>query len=263
MDLELEGARAVVTGGSKGIGHAVVRALVREGASVCSISRSETWPSSPTPYSASDRTGSVVQIAADLNGSGGTTEAFERSIDVLGGVDIVVNCTGSSPAVDPIEGDDSAFLEAMSFKYMSYVRMTRLGAKHMLGQGTGGRIVNIVGAAGIQPIAVHLPGGAANAAILLFSKGFARVVAPHGIVVNCINPGPVLTPRLERLYEAIAESESITADEAREHTLRDVPRGKAAAVEEIADLALFLASPRSNNVIGAHINTDGGWIGSL
>jgi 3-oxoacyl-[acyl-carrier protein] reductase len=262
MDLGLTGRRALVTGASYGIGRAIASGLAAEGCDVAALARSrdklDGLAEELRPHGRA-----VVPVAGDLRSAEGVDRAYAEATAALGGIDILVNCTGATPDADPLAGPDEAFVDAMAFKYMSYVRMCRLSAATMTAQGTGGRIVNVVGIGGLQPMPVHLPGGAANAAVLLFTKGFGRVVARDGVLVNAVNPGPVASERLDGIYAAMAAAEGTTADEARRRMVSSVPVGREARAEEVADLVTFLVSDRCRYIAGQYINIDGGLTASI
>jgi NAD(P)-dependent dehydrogenase (short-subunit alcohol dehydrogenase family) len=262
MDLGLAGRRALVTGASYGIGRAIATGLASEGCSLAVLARSRDKLDGLAEELRQHGV-AVTPVAGDLSTAEGVDRAYATATGVLGGVDILVNCTGATPDADPVSGPDEAFVDAMAFKYMSYVRMSRLSAATMAAQGSGGRIVNVVGIGGLQPMPIHLPGGAANAALLLFTKGFGRAVARDGILVNAVNPGPVATERLDHLYAAMAAAEGTTPDEARRKMVSGVPVGREAAPEEIADLVTFLVSDRCRYVAGQYINIDGGLTASI
>lgn len=262
MDLELAGKRALVSGGSGGIGRAIVQLLAREGCVVAAVARTESKLRRLEAELTEEGT-KILAIPADLSSAEAAEAVYGDVVGKLGGIDILVNCTGATPDVDPLTGPDSAFVDAMSFKYMTYVRLARMAAETMIEQKTGGRIVNVVGVGGLRPMDVHLAGGAANAALMLFTKGFGRVVAAHGILMNAVNPGPVATERLQHLYATMADSTGATVAQARERLVSSVPLGREAAPEEVADLVGFLVSNRSSYIAGQYINIDGGLTDSV
>jgi 3-oxoacyl-[acyl-carrier protein] reductase len=132
----------------------------------------------------------------------------------------------------------------------------------MIRQG-GGRIVNVIGNSGKQPIATMLPGGAANAALLAITKGVADSVARHNIVVNAVNPGPIRTDRWDGLMERLGRDLGIPAPEYEKHFVQDIPAGRVGRPEEIADIIVFLASERAAYLTGTSITADGGMTRSM
>lgn len=183
MDLQLSGRTAVVTGASKGIGLACVEALAREGAKVVGLSRD------PANLAAAQQElagrGVTFEVeAVDLTDPDATAAVFER----LGAVDILVNCAGAARRTPPAELDSKALHAAMEAKYFTYMHATEAVIRGMAERG-GGAIVNVVGQGGRAANPLHIGGGAANAALMLASVGYAKAYADRGVRVNVINPG--------------------------------------------------------------------------
>jgi NAD(P)-dependent dehydrogenase (short-subunit alcohol dehydrogenase family) len=123
-------------------------------------------------------------------------------------------------------------------------------------RGTGA-IVNVIGAGGKTPSPYHLPGGAANAALMLISAGLAAAYGPRGVRVNAVNPGATLTDRLQSGMEVAARLNRISVEQALQKATADVPLGRLAKPEEIANVVVFLASPAASYVTGAIVSMDG------
>jgi NAD(P)-dependent dehydrogenase (short-subunit alcohol dehydrogenase family) len=173
-----------------------------------------------------------------------------------------VNNAGASRFGDPLEIDAEAFEEAMALKYFGYVNCARVVAKYMINQKWG-RIINLVGSGGRQAIPVHLPGGASNAALRLFTKGFALRLAPLGVLVNAVSPGAVSTERMIRLVQSVADKEGISYERAENEFFKDYPVGRAATPEEVAAVVLFLVSKHASCFVGSNIEMDGGSLDTI
>jgi NAD(P)-dependent dehydrogenase (short-subunit alcohol dehydrogenase family) len=258
MDLGLGGQRALVTGGSDGIGRVIARTLGAEGVHVALCGR-DAGKLDAAAGEVEAAGGKAITIQADLRDRAQIERMVADAVAGLGGVDILVNCAGAARRVDPLTGDDDAFVEAMELKYLSYVRSARTVAALMVEQGHG-RIVSVIGAGGVQPMPVHLAGGAANAALILFTKGFGRVLAPMGVLVNAVNPGPVRTARSWAHYEAMAQRDGTTVEQSRTKMLSGTSIGREAEPEEVADLVTFLCSARCSYLVGETVNIDGGLV---
>jgi NAD(P)-dependent dehydrogenase (short-subunit alcohol dehydrogenase family) len=257
MDLGLRDKIAMVSGASKGIGRAVAGALAEEGAHLAIAARSADRLEAEAAE-LGQRTGvRVVAVPADLSRAEGAQTFTRRTIETYGRVDILVNCAGSSQGGVFWEIPDEVWLDSWELKLLGYVRLMREVVPHMMRQG-GGRIVNVVGNSGKQPLPTILPGASANAALLTITKGLADAVAGHGIAVNAINPGPTSTERHRHLMERLGLVAGKTAAQFEADLVRDIPMARVARPEEIADLALFLASHRSGPVTGVSITADGG-----
>jgi NAD(P)-dependent dehydrogenase (short-subunit alcohol dehydrogenase family) len=144
----------------------------------------------------------------------------------------------------------------MQAKYFSYIHMIDPVVKRMAQRGRG-CIVNVVGNGGKVASPIHLPGGAANAALMLVTAGLAAAYAPQGIRVNAVNPGLTLTDRLQEGLAADARLQGIGADEARQRAVSRIPLGRMAEPEEIARVVLFLASEAASYVTGVNMSLDG------
>lgn len=257
MDLKLQGKRAVVTGASEGIGLAVGELLAEEGVSVALVARrrdvlEERCASISDRYSVN-----CYPVAADLSSLEGCETAMAECLDALGGLDVLVNNVGSSMFAGFEDLPDDRWIPDIELKLMSYVRMTRL-ALPALRDANGGRIVNVAGNSGKQPLPYHMSGAAANAAVLNFTTSLALQVASDGIHVIAINPGPVATARFNKQVRRVSEDEEITEDEARERFDESMPMGRVPTPEEIAASIVFLASPRAAAITGTSLTIDGG-----
>ena len=194
--------------------------------------------------------------AADLTDAAGALAALDAAEQALGPVDVLVNSAGAARRTPPAELAPAAWHAAMDAKYFSYIHMIDPVVRRMGARGRGA-IVNVIGAGGKVASPVHLPGGAANAALMLVSAGLAAAYGPRGVRVNAVNPGPVLTERLQEGLAADARLQGIDADEALRRVTARLPIGRIARPEEIADAVLFLASARASYVTGAILAMDG------
>ncbi|AEG94885.1 SDR family oxidoreductase [Ramlibacter tataouinensis] len=259
MDLQLGGKHVLITGGSKGIGLACAQGFLREGATVSLVSRNSahldaalSLLKAQQPASA----GRVALVAADLRRPEQALQALEQAEAAHGAVDVLVNSAGAAQRTVPDELDAQAWHDAMDAKFFTYIHMTDPVAKRMGARGAGA-IVNVIGAGGKTPSAHHLPGGAANAALMLVSAGLAAAYGPRGVRVNAVNPGATVTDRLKSGLEVAARMGRIPVEEALRRASQDVPLGRLAQPEEVANVVLFLASPCASYVTGAQVSMDG------
>ena len=251
MDLQLSGKTAVVTGASKGIGLACVEALAWEGATVIGISRDSGNLAKAQEELAARGLSFEVQ-AVDLTDPDATTAAFER----IGVPDILINCAGAARRT-PVEELDSMTLHAaMEAKYFTYMHATEAVIRGMAERGSGA-IVNVVGQGGRAANPLHIGGGAANAALMLASVGYAKAYAAQGVRVNVINPGMTRTGRVDEGLEAAVRATGRPKDELLAEMTSEIPMGRAGEPAEVADVAVFLASPRAGYVTASIITMDG------
>lgn len=257
MNLELNGKTVIVTGGSKGIGRAIALAMLSEGANVLACARgAEALADLAAAAPASG--GRLATLAADLLDGDAINRVTARCAEAFGRVDILINNAGSARTGEFLELEDQAWLDDWRLKFFGYVRMAR-AAMPLMERGGGGVIVNIIGAAALNPRRSYMIGGAANAALNHFTKALADEGSHRHVRVVGVNPGPILTERLLKLRGAL-----LGANPAQGDTLsRMTPLGRVGKPEEVADLALFLASPRAAFIHGANITIDGGYTQGL
>ena len=256
MDLELADKVVVVTGASKGIGLACAQAFAREGARVAIVSRSaQNLDAALARFAAA---GPVpIAFAADLTRA---DEAARMAADVeaaLGAIDVLVNSAGAAKRYPPDELSAVAWRDAMDAKFFSYIHPTDVIGRRMVARGRGA-IVNVIGAGGKTASPVHLPGGSANAALMLATVGLAAAWGPKGVRVNGINPGGTLTGRVREGLQAESRMTGLAEAELLERQQARIPLRRLGTPEEVAEVALFLASARASYVTGAIIPMDGG-----
>jgi NAD(P)-dependent dehydrogenase (short-subunit alcohol dehydrogenase family) len=256
MDLELNATVTLITGGSKGIGLACAQAFAREGARVAIASRDAGNLEQAT--TALRKAGvEVLTAVADLRDPAQARAMADKVEERLGAIGILVNSAGAALRTPPGELTAQHWHAAMEAKYFTYIHAMDAILPRMVKQG-GGVVVNIVGMGGKQAHSVHLPGGAANAALMLASAGLGNAFAGKNIRVVAVNPSATVT---ERLREGIA-ADARLAGETPEQTLakktRQHPMGRLAEPREVADVVVFLASKRASYVNGAVLSLDGG-----
>jgi NAD(P)-dependent dehydrogenase (short-subunit alcohol dehydrogenase family) len=259
VDLELSGKVAVVTGASKGIGLAITRALVDEGALVVAGARS---------------TGSleglegVTAVPVDLAAPEGPAALIAHTLEAHGRLDVLVNNVGAVRIrSDGFLGtSDEEFEWAMQLNFFSALRATRAAITHMAEAG-GGAIVNVCSVnAFFQPDAGTIDYGAAKAALLNLSKSLAQEFGAKGIHVNCVSPGPVTTELWlgdHGVAATVAAATGVDEDTARAAVVASIggfATGRFTSPEEVATLVVLLASQRTANVTGANYVIDGGLI---
>jgi NAD(P)-dependent dehydrogenase (short-subunit alcohol dehydrogenase family) len=256
MDLCLSGNVVLITGGSKGIGYACAEAFAAEGAHVALVSRSEVNLAAAASQLALHGHKAFC-VSADLSRRDSGERVVAEVEHELGAVDVLVNSAGAAKRYAPEELDIAAWHDAMDAKYFSYLHAMQAVLPGMLSRARG-VIINIIGSGGKVAGPIHLPGGAANAALMLVSAGLANAYGRKGIRVNAINPGLTLTGRVEEGIAAESRRSGVASAELLAKGIERIPLGRYAKPEEIASVAVFLASIQASYVTGAIVPMDGG-----
>ncbi|MCW2848340.1 MAG: putative oxidoreductase yvrD [Marmoricola sp.] len=261
MDLLLNDQVAVVTGASKGIGLAVTKALVAEGAVVIAGARS-----SSTELDALAAAGSVEVVAVDLSTAEGATALVDRAL-ARGRVDVLVNNVG---AVSPRTGGfvsvtDEQWIGSLMINLLPAVRVTRGVLPLMLAAGRGCIVTtSSVNAALPDPGVIDY--GAAKAALANFCKSLSKEVGPSGVRVNTVSPGPIATDLWfgdAGVAQTVAAAGGGDPAAVAASVAKESVTGRFTHPDEVADLVVFLASPRSGNTTGTDVRIDGGLVTTL
>lgn len=249
MDLGLEGKSALVTGASKGIGLACAISLAREGCSVHLVARTETDLAAAQSLIAAQANVVVTYDALDLSQSAAVTQLCSAHSDI----DILVNNAGAIPAGSLLDIEEDTWRQAWDLKVFGYINMCRAIYGNM--QGRGGVIINVIGAGGERPSAGYAAGAGGNAALMALTRALGGTSRKDNIRVVGVNPGQIVTERLETMQRSNAEKR--WGDPERWQELWDAryPPGQP---EHIADMVSFLASDLSSNTTGTIITIDGG-----
>ena len=244
MDLQLKGRTALVTGASMGIGRAIAAGLAAECARLAIVAR---------------RKDLLEQVAAGIEKSGGVRPAVivadvmqpespqricDEAVRALGKIEILVNSAGGSRPL-PADAPDQSWDEALTLTFTRLRQLTHAILPGMIVQKWG-RIINITGKSEPERINASF---AAKAAVHAWAKGLSREIGKHGITINSIAPGRIITEQILRLYPE---------EERRKFAAREIPVGEYGQPEDLAVLAVFLASPLARYMTGTVIPVDGG-----
>lgn len=245
MDMQLINKTALVTGASQGIGRAIAKGLAAEGVQTCIVAR---------------RGKLLEELSAEIVANGGRKPAIVE-IDVmeadapvrlaraaeqaLGKIDILINSAGGSKPAIHVDAPDNAWEESMTLNFVRVRQLTHAVLPGMV-QRKWGRIINISGKSEPEALIAATP---TKAAIHAWSKGLSREVGPHGITVNCIPPGRIMSEQIRRKYSPEFRAEQ---------SAKEIPVGRYGEPEELAVLAVFLASPVAAYITGTVMPVDGG-----
>src|SRR6266496_139793 len=255
MELGLRDKKAIVTGGTKGLGRAITEVFVREGADVAICARQEEELTAAAEELRSGSTTLYGQVC-DVTDPGHVADFVTRSAKVLGGIDILVNNAGRAHPGDFETLSDEDWQADLDVKLFSMIRCSRAVVPHMRARGSG-RIININAVNGRYPDPTFFATSVNRAACLSFTKTLAIQLAPENILVNSVNPGFVVTSQWKNIHRRraphISEEEFF-----RRMAEKEVPLGRFGRPDEVASVVVFLASDRASYITGASVDVAGG-----
>jgi 3-oxoacyl-[acyl-carrier protein] reductase len=243
MELDFSGRTALVTGASQGIGRTTARMLADAGVAVVAVARRVALVEELAHEISGP--GKIIPLAADFYDEGAPERVAAEAERILGHVDILMNAAGQSRPV-PFDATKEQWHEGMVLNFFRIRELTHAIVPGMRSRGFG-RIVTFTGTSEPRMLNAAFT---AKAAVHVWSKGLSREVAPYGITVNCLQPGRIRSEQIKRRYP--------TLDSELEYARAEIPIGRFGEPEEIAAVAIFLASPLASYVTGTVIPVDGG-----
>jgi len=259
MDLQLRDKVAVVTGGSVGIGLAIARGLAAEGTDLVLCARDADRLQAVAGEIGKDFGVRVEHVAADLGTPGGTRALADR-VTELGGADILINNAGTGSEETILSAPDERWQSYWELHVMAAVRLARALAPGMKARG-GGVILHNASICATQPLGYEPIYNVTKAALVMFSKCLANELIGDGIRVNAVNPGLVMTPDWEKTAKLLtAGTDTSWEDHLQKIADDNAPIGRFAEPDEIANLFVFLCSPRASYMVGSTYYIDGGWL---
>ena len=245
MDLQLRGKTALVTGASMGIGRAIAKGLAAEGVKLCIAARRRNLLEDLSHEIAATGGPAPVLAVVDLMEESAPPRLAATALEALGQIDILVNCAGGSRPPIAIDAPEEEWNHVMTLNFIRVRQVTHSVLPGMI-KRRWGRIINITGKSEPERLLSATP---AKAAVHAWAKGLSREVGKHGITVNCIPPGRIMSEQIRRKY---------SEDYRTTQSAQEIPVGRYGEPEELACLAVFLASPIARYITGAVLPVDGG-----
>jgi NAD(P)-dependent dehydrogenase (short-subunit alcohol dehydrogenase family) len=260
MDLELKGKRAVITGGSVGIGLAVAHALASEGVEIAVIARDKERVEREAAVIARQHGVRTIGISADVSRREDLDGAVSRIGSFFDGLDILINNAGTGTSETIMEAADEKWNHFWDLHVMAAIRLSRAMVPLMKRRG-GGVILNTASICAKQPLGYEPIYNTTKAALVMFSKCLANELIKDNIRVNAVNPGLILTQDWKKTAGVLTQGTTTTVDQYLDKIAKDnAPIGRFATPEELAHFYVFLCSPRSSYCVGSSYYVDGGWL---
>jgi NAD(P)-dependent dehydrogenase (short-subunit alcohol dehydrogenase family) len=260
MDLQLSGKVAIITGGSVGIGLAVARGLAAEGAHLALCARDAGRLEAVAEQITTDFGVRVLTVPADIAAPAAPDHLAAAVREEFGGADILINNAGTGSEETILEASDERWQAYWELHVMAAVRLARTIAPQMKARG-GGVILHNASICASQPLGYEPIYNVTKAALVMFSKCLANELIGDNIRVNAVNPGLVMTPDWQKTAKLLTEGTGTSWEDYLQKVADDnAPIGRFADPEEIANLFVFLCSPRASYAVGSTYYIDGGWL---
>lgn len=262
MDLGLKDKVALVTGASKGMGKAIALGLAQEGCKISICARNKDPLDQTAKEIAKLNEGNVLAILTDLTKADEVEALVKKTLEHFGRIDILVSNSGGPPTTPFLEITDEAWQHALSLNLLNTIRLIRSIAPTMINQKWGRIIIN-ASMSVKQPFPDLVMSNTVRTGVLGLAKSLSQQFAQYNILVNTLCPGYISTERATFLFESRAVKQGTTIEEVIKITEQGIPLGRQGTPEEVANLAVFLASERASYITGTTIQVDGGVVKSI
>ncbi|WP_374723039.1 SDR family oxidoreductase [Peribacillus tepidiphilus] len=261
MELGLKGKTALVVASSQGLGKAIAEELLIEGAKVMLVGREKNKLQRVKEKFSSYGEENVEYVEADITKPDQIKKMVQKTIDVFGGIHILVNNAGGPPAGSFEDMTDEMWQKAFELNLLSYIRIIREALPYLKQQG--GKIINIASSSIKEPIPGLILSNTFRTGIVGLSKTLALEFAPYGILINTVAPGRISTDRVRHLDQVNADKKGVSREEIEEAVKATIPLGRYGEPQEFAKFVTFLASEANSYVTGSAFLIDGGMVKSI
>ncbi len=261
MDFQLQGKTALVIASSQGLGKAIAKQLVEEGANVMITSRNADKLQLVKDELQKLGKGKVSYLQADITKIEEIKDVVKKTVEDFGGIDLLVNNAGGPPAGSIDTLTDEQWQQSFELNLLSYVRIIRETLPYLRKQG--GKIVNIASVSIKEPIPGLLLSNTFRLGIVGLTKTLATELAPENIIINTVAPGRIATDRISFLDQVNAEKQGVTKEEVKQRAEKSIPLGRSGEPEEFAKVVTFLLSGANTYMTGNSYLVDGGMVKSI
>ncbi|MBM7704692.1 SDR family oxidoreductase [Metabacillus iocasae] len=261
MDLQLKGKNALVLASSQGLGKAIAKQLVQEGANVMIASRSEEKLAKVADEMSAESDSKVLYHVVDVTSKESIENLVQATVDSFGTIDILVNNAGGPKAGGFLTLSDEDWQQAFELNLLSYIRTIREVLPHM--KKEGGKIVNIASSSIKEPIPGLLLSNTFRTGIVGLTKTLAQELAEYNVLINTVAPGRIATDRTAKLDQLNAEKQGIAKEEIEKQVKTKIPLGRYGEPEEFAKVVTFLLSSGNTYMTGQSFLIDGGMVKSI
>lgn len=261
MDFQLQGKTALVIASSQGLGKAIAKQLVEEGANVMITGRKEEKLQLVKDELQILGKGNVSYLQTDITKIEEIKNVVRKTVEVFGGIDLLVNNAGGPPSGSIDTLTDEQWLQSFELNLLSYVRIIRESLPHLRKQG--GKIVNIASVSIKEPIPGLLLSNTFRLGIVGLTKTLATELGPENIVINTVAPGRIATDRIAFLDQVNADKHGVTKEEIKHRAEQSIPLGRSGEPEEFAKVVTFLLSGANTYMTGNSYLVDGGMVKSI
>ncbi|GAA0895969.1 MULTISPECIES: SDR family oxidoreductase [Streptomyces violaceusniger group] len=255
MEVRLDGRSAIITGASKGLGLAMAKEFAASGANVAMLARNPDTLAEAKAVASAGAQGRVKSFSCDVSKAADIQKAYDAVVGAFGQVDILINNAGQTRSMPSDQITDDIWQEDLDLKLFAAIRLTRLVWPGMK-QRKWGRIINVLNTGAKTPQANGAPTVVSRAAGMALMKVFASEGAPHGILVNGMLVGQIVSDQIARRYRA--EDTNVSFEDYVAKAGANIPVGRMGKAEEFAAMACFLCSDHAGFTAGTAINMDGG-----
>ncbi|MBP1933884.1 SDR family oxidoreductase [Ammoniphilus resinae] len=261
MDLNLQNKVALVIASSQGLGKAIAKQLVSEGANVMLTSRDETKLAAVQEELQSLGKGKVSYFPSDITKVEDIQALVQKTRDTFGKIDILINNAGGPPGGTFEQFSDEQWQKAFELNLLSYIRIIREVLPDL--KKEGGRIINIASTSIKVPIPGLILSNTFRTGIVGLAKSLAEELAPYNILVNTVAPGRIATDRVAYLDQLKADKQGVSFEQIQEQSRKTIPLGRYGEPEEFAKVVTFLVSDASTYMTGSSFVVDGGMVKSI